>query len=107
MNENLYENTKIKMVPLYQYSKQWSPQVALCEIKERLDSICHGQAGAEVIQPMLETFEVSKCPKYATRSIRLVHAIRIKISCKMNLAGHPHIEYNLMLNVNTFAEKFN
>jgi hypothetical protein len=33
-------------------------QIALDAIKERLNDICHGRAGAEVIQPMLEAFEV-------------------------------------------------
>jgi hypothetical protein len=28
-------------------------------IKERLEDICHNRVGAEVIQPMLEVFEVS------------------------------------------------
>lgn len=33
-------------------------QTALEGIKERLDDICQGRAGADVIQPMLEAFEV-------------------------------------------------
>ena len=79
----------------------------MCEIKERLDSICHGQAGATVIQPMLETFEVSKNPKYAARFTRLTPCVAKCASCKITFPRRPQFEVDLMFIVIIFAEKVN